>query len=177
MKVDPNGCQTCECNPAPTACTKAECGTGPLLPSQMCSDGTTAGPICVRNATGTCGWTVTKCPPPVCPAILCLRACPNGSRVDANGCQTCDCLEPASCGTHTDYKTCTADMPCTWLQPGCGMPALATPGCFARTDVGCQGDAACSGGRACLKRVVNPCYNPTGGATCDACGLTQTVCL
>jgi hypothetical protein len=66
-------------------------------------------------------------------------------------------------------------MRCTWLQPGCGTPALSTAGCFAREDVGCQG--TCSNGRTCLKRVIDPCYNPGGGASCDACGQIQTVCL
>lgn len=178
LKVDPmTGCQQCACNPAPLTCTPGECGPGPLVPSMKCSDGTVAGPVCARSPGGMCAWTLTKCPPTLCPAIACLRACPYGARVDANGCQTCDCLEPQACGAIADWKTCTADMRCTWLQPGCGDPALSTAGCFSRTDVGCTGDGTCANGRTCLKRVVNPCYNPGGGASCDACGLVQTVCL
>jgi hypothetical protein len=174
-KVDANGCATCECNPAPT-CGPKDCGPAPGVPSMMCIDGSVAGPVCGPTSAGTCGWTITKCPPVVCPAIACFRACPNGSRPDANGCPTCDCIETA-CGTHADYKTCSSDMQCQWLQPGCGQPALATGGCFSHTDVGCTSDASCSGGRQCLKRVVDPCYNPLSSVHCDACGLTQTVCL
>jgi hypothetical protein len=175
-KIDPSGCEQCACNPAPVECTMKDCA--PLPPadySMKCSDGSVLNPVCEGQAGGTCGWTFPKCPPPVCPAIACLNACPYGNRVDEKGCQTCQCIEPAACSTLGDWKTCTADMRCTWLQPGCGTPALSTPGCFAREDVGCQG--SCSNGRTCLKRVVNPCYNPGGGASCDACGLTQTVCL
>jgi hypothetical protein len=174
-QTDANGCLTCLCNPAPT-CAPKDCGPAPGAPSMMCSDGSVAGPVCGPTSAGTCGWTITKCPPVVCPAIACLRACPNGSRPDAKGCPTCDCIETA-CGTHADYKTCSSDMQCQWLQPGCGQPALATGGCFSHTDVGCASDASCSGGRQCLKRVVDPCYNPLSSVRCDACGLTQTVCL
>ena len=176
IQTDANGCAICACNPPPK-CTPQQCGPAPGVPSMMCSDGSVAGPVCGPTAVGTCGWTITKCPPPVCPAIACLRACPNGARTDANGCPTCDCIEPTSCATYTDYKRCVGDMRCEWLQPGCGQPALATGGCFARTEVGCAGDASCSGGRQCLSRVVDPCYNPLGGGTCAACGVTQMICL
>jgi hypothetical protein len=124
-----------------------------------------------------CFWTFPKCPPVVCPAIACLKDCPYGSRTDANGCATCECLEPKACGSFSDWKTCVSDMRCTWLQPGCGTPSLAAGGCYARGDVGCKTDAECTGGRACLKRSVDPCYSPGAGSTCDACGLTQTICL
>jgi hypothetical protein len=176
-KVDPNtGCQLCACNPPPAACTKDDCGSLPPADySVKCEDGKVLYPTCDRQSAGMCGWTFPKCPPPVCPAIDCLNACPNGNRVDAKGCQTCQCNEPVACSTLGDWKSCTADARCQWLQPGCGTPALSTPGCFAREDVGCQG--TCSNGRTCLKRVIDPCYNPGGGASCDACGLTQTVCL
>lgn len=177
LKVDPmTSCQACECNPAPPACTKNDCGSLPPADYTMkCPDGSVIGPVCERTSNVTCGWTFPKCPPVACPTIACLRACPYGERVDANGCGTCDCIEPKECGALGDWKSCTADMRCTWLQPGCGTPALSTPGCFAREDVGCQG--MCSNGRTCLKRVINPCYNPGAGTSCDACGQIQTVCL
>jgi len=175
-KIDPNGCMTCECNPAPI-CTDAECGPGPKTPTMICPDGSTAGPVCGRDAaSGKCGWTITMCPN-TCPIIECLRACPNGSRKDEKGCDTCDCLSANDCATRGDYASCQADMRCTWLVPGCGTPALATQGCYARTDLGCMTQRDCSGGRACLTRVVNPCGGPDGGAACAACGLQQTICL
>jgi hypothetical protein len=142
----------------------------------ICPDGGTAGPVCSRGSNGKCSWTITSCQT-VCPPIACLVACPYGSRRDANGCDTCDCLPAPDCTAHGDAASCQADTSCTWLVPGCGTPALASQGCYARTDVGCTSDSSCSGGRSCLKRVVNPCPPTDGGGTCTACGLTQTICL
>jgi len=158
-------------------CSADECGPGPKTPTKICPDGSTAGPVCNRDASGKCGWTVTTCPPVICPAIDCTRACPYGMRKDVNGCDTCDCLPAGDCTAYGDAATCQADPRCTWLIPGCGTPALASQGCYARADIGCISADACSGGRTCLKRVVNPCPPSDGGATCTACGLVETICL
>ena len=55
----------CACVPAtPVACAPDACtGPGPKSASIMCADGTIAGPTCAPLADGTCGWTVTSCPP------------------------------------------------------------------------------------------------------------------
>jgi hypothetical protein len=46
-----------------TDCTSTECGPAPqLAPALACSDGTTAGPICSRYASGKCAWSITSCP-------------------------------------------------------------------------------------------------------------------
>jgi hypothetical protein len=204
--TDAAGCPLCKCNPPPS-CQPADCGPAPSIPVHPpCAGGGVFSVTCTRNDVDACTWTgacqacpATACPPtmcpygtrtdangcatcacnppPVCPAIGCAHACPNGARTDANGCPTCDCIDPTSCATNTSYKSCLGDTRCEWLQPGCGQPALATGGCFARTEVGCMGDASCSGGRQCLTRVVDPCYNPLGGATCATCGVTQMICL
>jgi len=59
-------CITTPCDPVAECvadkCTDAECGVAPLAPTQLCSDGTTAGPVCTRDVTGTCGWQITSCP-------------------------------------------------------------------------------------------------------------------
>jgi hypothetical protein len=170
---DANGCPTCGCNPPPPACTTQECGPGPKSPNFLCPDGSIAGPVCGRAADGTCGWTIVSCPI-VCPAIACLRACPLGSRKDANGCDTCDCITADECAVYGDYNACQADMRCTWLFPGCGTPALASQGCYRRADLGCGSDTDCPGGRACLKRVVNNC---PPGALCVTCAVPETICL
>jgi hypothetical protein len=182
-KIDPmTGCATCECNPAPATCTLDQC---PALPpidyTMVCADGSVMKPTCGRSTPGgMCIWTFPKCPPPKCPgAIPACAACPNGGTLypDANGCPTCNCAPPKACAALTDWKSCTADMRCQWLQPGCGTPSLATPGCFAREEVGCQTDGDCPAGRTCLKRIVDPCFSPGGGVSCDACGASQTICL
>jgi hypothetical protein len=70
---DAKGCPTCQCNPAPSgACSATECGPSPDLPSKICPDGkTVAGPVCLRDAAGLCGWHVTDCPPPASDTCRC----------------------------------------------------------------------------------------------------------
>jgi hypothetical protein len=64
--LDANGCPTCKCNPPPTVstCPAEKCtGPAPKSATYLCPDGkTTAGPACVVDAAGTCGWTITTCP-------------------------------------------------------------------------------------------------------------------
>jgi hypothetical protein len=59
-------CITTPCNPIAQCvadpCTDAECGVAPKVLTQLCSDGSTAGPECGRDPSGTCGWTITTCP-------------------------------------------------------------------------------------------------------------------
>jgi len=53
----------CACVPSPAACAPDACtGPGPKAASIVCADGSIAGPACVRQAAGTCEWTVTSCP-------------------------------------------------------------------------------------------------------------------
>jgi hypothetical protein len=43
-------------------CEASRCaGPAPLAPSETCKDGTVAGPACVKQASGTCAWTVLMC--------------------------------------------------------------------------------------------------------------------
>ena len=60
-KADPQ-ChwQVVSCPTPPPDCTKEECGVEPLVASQICSDGGTAGPVCER-VNGVCGWHITTC--------------------------------------------------------------------------------------------------------------------
>lgn len=46
--------------PPPADCTPQECGPQPMIASQICSDGGTAGPVCER-VNGVCGWHITPC--------------------------------------------------------------------------------------------------------------------
>lgn len=143
---DANGCPTCKCNPAP-ACTATECGPGLGIPSQVCSNGTIAGPVCLRDPTGKCVWAIFTCPPP----------------------------PPSACGSHIGTSACIADTACAWLQPGCGDPALAAAGCYAKASIDCTSDAQCATGQQCLKRAVNPC-DPTTMVMCGTCAVIRTVC-
>jgi hypothetical protein len=130
-------------------------------------------PVCQRDpSTGKCVWVNPRCGT-ACTTIACTLACPNGFQMDTRGCPICACKPaPATCASYSDYRTCVANMECRWLQPGCGDPALAAGGCYARTSVDCVSDAQCGAGRQCLKRVINPCYM----SSCAACGQTVAVC-
>jgi hypothetical protein len=47
---------------APPVCDSQKCpAPAPGVPTKICPDGTTAGPVCTLNADGTCGWTVSSC--------------------------------------------------------------------------------------------------------------------
>jgi hypothetical protein len=89
---------------------------------------------------------------------------------------------PANCAALADSMSCSANPQCTWLQPGCGEPALAAAGCYARASLGCGSDADCGLGHQCLKRVINPCGLAAGSAptpglvACTACGFVQMIC-
>ena len=50
--------------PVPTdeACSAEECAPAPGAPSYQCDDGSMAGPICLRNDDGMCGWHFKECP-------------------------------------------------------------------------------------------------------------------
>jgi len=56
----------CACVPVTTdPCPPDKCPSpAPASPTMICADGSTAGPTCAPDATGVCGWTITKCPSP-----------------------------------------------------------------------------------------------------------------
>ena len=94
--------------PAPVPPSKLDCsakgacpGASSDAPSQLCWDGTTAGPTCV-DAGGTCGWTVTTCPQ-VPPELAC------GANVCKKG-QTC------CSGVPFPQPTCVDGMQCPISQ-------------------------------------------------------------
>lgn len=85
-----------------TPCTKAECGPELGIPSRVCWDGSTAGPVCERNAkTNVCGYVITQCPPqPTCKLSDCgpePYGVPNGTCKD--GSISGPVCKPTSCGT------------------------------------------------------------------------------
>lgn len=45
------------------ACPTSACPSpAPASPTQLCSDGSTAGPECQPQSNGACGWVITTCP-------------------------------------------------------------------------------------------------------------------
>jgi hypothetical protein len=197
FQTGPDGCAICACIPSVT-CTADSCGPRPtdtlVCSSRGSSGGGGAAGIAAPTAdrvglvcradptTNTCRWLVPTgcklCPPVSCP----IGACPGGFRTGADGCQLCECSPPPTpaCAGYADYMTCVADAACRWLQPGCGEPALAAAGCYARSTIGCGADTDCAAGRQCLKRVINPCALPPNSppdvVTCGACGQTLSLC-
>lgn len=111
--------------------------------------------------------------PRSCDNILCARSCPYGFKVDANGCQTCNCAdlcESIRCPTGTECVViendfCTEE-PCE-SYPACKpSPILySKPGACPLADlvkctnVTCVNDHDCEGSQKC-------CSTPKCGTTC-----------
>lgn len=88
----PNPKPTLDCS-AVGACK----GPAPGIPSQLCWDGTTAGPTC-SDVGGSCGWKITSCPKPP-PELEC------GANVCKKG-QTCCSGVPFPTPTCIDGMQC-----------------------------------------------------------------------
>lgn len=95
--TDASGCPTCSCNPGPVACTEKECGPGIKAPTRICEDGSTAGPVCGRDAIGKCGWSVTSCPAS-CSDSRELKTCELNTK--------CQWLEPGCSGNKLSVAGC-----------------------------------------------------------------------
>jgi len=162
------------------SCAPGECGNlvpglGNLTSCPVTGDVSTSPSFyCLRGTDGVCRWTTSGCPGP-CPG-MCGIACTFGNKIDVSGCVQCAC-NPVTCAGHIDPQSCMNDARCNWLVPGCSDPTLATQGCYARTDIGCQSDGDCGAGRVCVVRYVNPCAFPNAnGATCATCAVGTAIC-
>lgn len=140
-------------------CTKAECGPAPLVASQECKDGSTAGPSCGRNAKGSCGWTITSCASPANPPTCSPYAC--GPALGMLN-KTCD-------DGSTAGPTCepSANGACGWIITSCPAPRTCV-------DTDCVGPRPLSATRLCKD-------GSTAGPTCasmgsGSCGWTITSC-
>jgi|HubBroStandDraft_6_1064221.scaffolds.fasta_scaffold499094_2 hypothetical protein len=139
---------------AASGCTAADCAglAAPAL-AIACPGGTSVGAtVCVRQASGQCGWGFPACPDAgqPCPALGCFPRCAGGVLRDSNGCDTCQCAPPADAG---GAGTCAsnADCPnggiCGFLESsacaatGQCFPASSGPRCGIASTVGC----GCSG--------------------------------
>jgi hypothetical protein len=89
-----NSCSPVECDaPDQDACAPEQCGSSSgLTQEQLCDDGSSAGPRCVRNAQGECAWHEEQCPVQITAAPICPDAkasCGDGmycNRSSATGC-------------------------------------------------------------------------------------------
>ena len=77
----------------------------PDAPSQLCKDGTVAGPTCVATYSGACIWTITQCPQPQ-PTDCTADGCPAGQYCETN-CYPCDAPDPKTpCDSLVCQSTC-----------------------------------------------------------------------
>jgi hypothetical protein len=190
FKKDASGCEICECNPPPTC--------GPTCPI-FCPNGVKKD----ANGCATC-----ECNPPTCDRAECPapapgapnQMCPDGStggpvceRTSDGRCawifRECPDIE---CSKARTAVACGRLAACRWLEPGCTEPKLPVAGCYPRAHLNCAA-SGCPLGKACVKRVVNPCSGavapqpaagdpiapgliaPPGG--CTACGQEISICL
>ena len=88
------------------ACTCAS--PAPTLPSEVCEDGTVAGPTCDETASGQCEWVVTSCPDPQ-PQDCSANDGPAGQHCEVD-CHPCDSPDPKTpCDSFACQSTCVAD--------------------------------------------------------------------
>jgi hypothetical protein len=107
------------------ACTKAECGPEPLLASQVCKDGSTAGPVCERNAKNACGWVITSCPvpPPPPPTPVCDKTtCGPEPLIASRVCWDGSTAGPV-CELNAKTNTCGWDITVCPPEPVCDANA------------------------------------------------------
>nr|QPK77446.1 antistasin-like factor F [Hirudo verbana] len=157
-KLDANGCRTCECF---DPCQDKVCPFG-----EECK---------VENASAVC---VKK----VCPLVTCLVPCKSGYRLDYDGCQTCECVDPC------EYPKCEKGQDCEskvvqCFRAPCYPVAECSPACpqircflpcksgYREDFHGCQTCECvdpceypkCQKGEVCKRQqvwcIVAPCYD------------------
>ncbi len=141
-------------------------GSSAVVPGPVCCLGT------VVDATGGDGGTV-------CPDLACAPdRCPNGYKVDANGCPTCQCASDGDGGTACPALACDPYCPNGVLTDANGCPT-----CECAPAPACQTDADCAPGESCETIACPPpCTSgncpmiPAGCTTADA-GKTIQACV
>jgi hypothetical protein len=182
--TDANGCPTCKCNPPPPgACSAAECGPGPAIATRLCPDGkTTAGPICLRDQTGVCGWHITECPmPKTCDRNQCPQPapgapnylCPDGKTVAGPACVVAVGVNGAACGwTFVSCPpTCVDNVACIvgfqWDSVLCKCVPSPPP----------PDKCACAAGQMCVQQIGGPAVQTNLVAPPSPCESPDPTCL
>jgi hypothetical protein len=183
-----DGCNTCTCFDnqwactelaCPMECTAQECGPGLGAPTRMCDDGSTAGPECVRDRTGECGWIITRCP-----ESESYEPC--ADKVCGDSCQLCDPAD-SDCVETREAKVCNQAGECVSdagdLCPGPLPPIPPWLVCAVDTDCmpsGCGGEMCASEPQVsvCVALPEHACYRngiTSCGCVNGACGWSNRV--
>lgn len=142
--TDANGCPLCKCNPppTPTSCDRSTCPSpAPGAPNYLCPDGkTVAGPACVPQANGACGWSFISCPPKCVQNVLCII----GSHWDPDLCKcvppACACAAGEVCVQQIGGPAIKDPPPvtCEAPDPMCAQTKTTVCACLSKTDGRCQ---------------------------------------
>lgn len=102
----------------------------PMLPSELCSDGTIGGPQCGRHADGTCGWLIRTCPPE---NVGGASSGVGGAMAGVGGSFGCACGDPIPSVEHqvcsdgsvvTPYCQLYSNGTCNWVIRGCPVQGV-----------------------------------------------------
>jgi hypothetical protein len=131
----------------PTCCTDyAYCTMDGLVMDTVCD------PECACVDDSTCEYGVRICELSTglceqCPSPDLCPACPDGwTRLQRNGCETCQCAPPSQCERPGDlcddqqswcYPGASCAEMCDAFTPGCCANACSAPGCPEPAPVGC----------------------------------------
>jgi hypothetical protein len=147
----------------------------PGAPNYLCPDGTVAGPACLPDAAGVCGWQLVECPAYECTEEECGPApgAPNFDCEDGTigGPGPCQQLDDGTCGypwidcppccDGTMAPDCPLSECCddgTWSCSGCAAPGIEC-GVGQCVDDGAScaaGETCCAGLQCCAGVPVPP---------------------
>lgn len=177
--VEPEACPaempptggSCDVSSEVTCSWGMECCCGECFASEECR---------CDGGTWTC-WATDACFIESCQG----RACESeydceGGAIGAIACVDGFCRSEFFCDRYDNEADCNATGVCEYQVPGCASEpqiTLDAPGCFPARQ--CTEDAECPPGSVCLPEVVvePACARSTGGAVCDACGMTRSLCV
>jgi hypothetical protein len=171
VKLDPNGCATCQCNPVPCpaiACT-TKCAYGYKVDANGCG-------TCSCNPAPMCG--------PVCDIF-----CQYGNVLDAQGCPTCKCNPPPPTPTACDRSKCPQPAP---ANPNFTCPdgkTVAGPACVSDggsctwtlvycppTPTPAPSPCSCPMGQVCVQQIGGPAIAATPPAP-PKCETPNPACI